>query len=168
MTPDTLFLSLMKYATATTLAAVPCAQCRPVAASAMETRIERCSEAETANLTFSSQGLLIERLMGLFQRCRCAGWKGPEYRAMSLRSWQAAKEFLRQLSQDVSEAEVGVDPEGEVFVEWYVDSDHQCMVAFSSDDDRMHCRIDAGKTVSSLVSNDRGLIIGLVRNALNI
>lgn len=168
MTTDTLFLSLMKYATATTLVAAPCAPCCPVTVSTADTQIERRVCEETTTQTFSSQGLLMERLMRLLQRCRYAGWKGPEYRAMSLRSWQAAKAFLGCLSPDVAEAEIGVDPEGEVFVEWYADADHQCLVAFSAEDDRMHCRVDDGKNVSSLVSNDSGKILGLVKDALNI
>lgn len=174
MTPETLSQTLVKCLLAAALvgANMPECSCTPVYTEDLRTNLTcQVDAAEySSSCSYSTRGAerILGGLLAIAYKVRQNIVNGDEAEPMSVRSFYAAVDFALRLEDDVRDAYVGVDPDGEVYFEWYDDSENQCTVTFSGSDDRMHCMKDADGRASVMISTEFADVRRVLGDAIRI
>lgn len=174
MTPETLSLTLAKCLLLAALAGarVPEYSCTPVCTDYVQVNhvCRECPAEYSSSCSYSARGpeRILSGLWAIIGKASKNVVNGDEAESMSPRSFYAAVDFALRLEDDVRDAYVGVDPDGEVYFEWYDDSENQCTVTFSGSDDRMHCMKDADGRPSVMVSTEFADVRRLLGDAIRI
>jgi len=74
---------------------------------------------ESYSFTMSAVGRMQADLSSLLNRYCNDNWNGYDEAPISATSWNFANEFVKDLPTWVSQADVSVDADGEVSLEWY-------------------------------------------------
>lgn len=130
--------------------------------------VEAGANTGTYAYSMTGAGRLINQLAALLERGTADDWDEGEHDPMSSVSFRAAFNFALKFEPDIRDAEVDVDPEGEVCFDWYEDCDNQCTITFSRLDDRIHCmKLVKGKS-ASMISTDFNEIRGFLGNVITV
>jgi len=78
---------------------------------------------------------LVKAMWHTFLANSKAGWDGYGAAAASAGSHRTACKFIERLPQDVVDPEVGMDPDGEISLEWFgANHDHVLSISFGADE----------------------------------
>ena len=89
---------------------------------------------------FNSSSNILAAIKSLPNEYGEANWDGCDANPVSKNSIDLASRFVDILPEAIKEPDVGVDPDGFVCFEWYHDSENQCLITFS-DDDQIFCNL---------------------------
>lgn len=170
MTPETLSLSLalslflgVPSAYADTPLYTNLGQMDPVCRSMSYSRY-----SSSCSYSIIGAKRIVGNLLLILDRVKKNIINGEEAEPMQERSFYSALRFALCLEADTQDAYVGVDPDGEVYFEWYKDSENQCTVTFSGADNRIHCMKDNGGKPSVMISTEFNDIKAMIGDAIRI
>lgn len=112
----------------------PIVASRAVSSEALEIdEILRHSEADRGVGYALSQDALLNELRQLSIDCSVADWDGYGARPIDDRSVYMASRFIAELPLFTPLPEIGVDPDGEVSLDWHVRARHSLSISIGAD-----------------------------------